>query len=381
MDVIDLTKALVAKRSITPDDAGCQPMLATMLSEAGFEVSHHRFGEVDNLLATHGGASPQTGPHILWIGHTDVVPPGPEDQWSSPPFEPTERGGELVGRGVADMKGSDAAMVVALIDFVERHPDHAGRVSLLITSDEEGPAIDGIRAVVPHLKATGLWPDVCLVGEPSSHAALGDRIRIGRRGSIQAVLRIEGKQGHTAYSLPEDNPAHRAGPLIAALGALEFDDGDEAFDPTRLQISNLQAGTGADNVSPGELVMYFNIRNNPNTPADALKRQIEDLIEAHDPGPWALNWRVSAEPFGPCSGEYLDGVVQAFEATLGQAPKLDTGGGTSDGRFFGPEGVPVIEAGPVNATIHQIDERVALADLKKLPEVFHAMMASILGVR
>ena len=381
MDVIDLTKALVAKRSITPDDAGCQPMLATMLSEAGFEVSHHRFGEVDNLLATHGGASPQTGPHILWIGHTDVVPPGPEDQWSSPPFEPTERGGELVGRGVADMKGSDAAMVVALIDFVERHPDHAGRVSLLITSDEEGPAIDGIRAVVPHLKESGLWPDVCLVGEPSSHAALGDRIRIGRRGSIQAVLRIEGKQGHTAYSLPEDNPAHRAGPLIAALGALEFDDGDEAFDPTRLQISNLQAGTGADNVSPGELVMYFNIRNNPNTPADALKRQIEGLIEAHDPGPWTLHWRVSAEPFGPCSGEYLDGVVQAFEATLGQAPKLDTGGGTSDGRFFGPEGVPVIEAGPVNATIHQIDERVAIDDLKQLPRVFYAMMASILGVR
>jgi succinyl-diaminopimelate desuccinylase len=275
MDVIDLTKALVAKRSITPDDAGCQALLTELLGEAGFEISHHRFGEVDNLLATHVGASAQTGPHILWIGHTDVVPPGPEDQWSSPPFEPTERDGELVGRGVADMKGSDAAMVVALIDFVERHPDHAGRVSVLITSDEEGPAIDGIRAVVPHLKETGLWPDVCLVGEPSSHAALGDRIRIGRRGSIQAVLTIEGKQGHTAYSLAQDNPAHRGGPLIAALGALEFDDGDEAFDPTRLQISNLQAGTGADNVSPGALVMYFNIRNNPNTPADALKTQIE----------------------------------------------------------------------------------------------------------
>ncbi len=380
MDVIDLTKALVAKPSVTPDDAGCQPMLATLLSEAGFEVSHHRFGEVDNLLATHAGEAADGGAHLLWIGHTDVVPPGPEAQWSSPPFEPTERNGELIGRGVVDMKGSDAAMVLALIDFVERHPNHPGRVSLLITSDEEGPAIDGIRAVVPHLKASGLWPDVCLVGEPSSHAALGDRIRIGRRGSIQAVLTIEGKQGHTAYSRPEDNPAHRAGPLIAALGALEFDDGDAAFDPTRLQISNIQAGTGADNVSPGALVLYFNIRNNPNTLADDLKTQIETLIEQHDPGPWRLDWRVSAEPFGPCSGEFLDAVVAAFQSTLGITPQLDTGGGTSDGRFFGPSGVPVIEAGPVNATIHQIDERVAVDDLQKLPGVFYAMMAAILRV-
>ena len=378
VDVIELTKALVAKRSITPEDAGCQDLLVEILEKAGFEVSHHRFGEVDNFLATHAGDVSQPHPHLMWIGHTDVVPSGPESQWSSPPFEPAIVDGFLVGRGVADMKGSDAAMVLALCEFVQAHPNHPGRVSLVITSDEEGPAIDGIRALVPHLKAHGLWPDACLVGEPSSHQILGDQIRIGRRGSIQAVLTIQGKQGHTAYALPEDNPVHRAGSLIAALGALRFDDGDEAFDHTRLQISNIQAGTGADNVSPGELVIHFNIRNNPNSPSEAIHAQIKALIESHDPGPWDLSWRVSAEPFGPCSGPFLDGVVKACESVLGMQPKLDTGGGTSDGRFFGPEGVPVIEVGPVNATIHQIDERVAVADLEKLPGLYRAMMETLL---
>lgn len=246
MDVISLTKELVARRSITPEDAGCQPLLAGILSEAGFDVSHHHFGEVDNLLATHVAETSdgeRPGPHVMWIGHTDVVPSGPESNWTSPPFEPTERDGFLFGRGVADMKGSDAAMVVALCGFVKAHPNHPGRVSLVITSDEEGPAVDGIKALVPYLKDNQLWPDACLVGEPSSQAVLGDQIRIGRRGSIQAVLRIKGKQGHTAYALPEDNPVHRAGPLMAALGALRFDDGDAAFDHSRLQISNIHTGT------------------------------------------------------------------------------------------------------------------------------------------
>ncbi len=378
MDVITLTKALVAKRSITPEDAGCQPMLAKLLEEAGFTVSHHRFGEVDNFIATHVGDPNHAHPHLMWIGHTDVVPSGPEDRWSSPPFEPTIVDGHLVGRGVADMKGSDAAMVLALCDFVKAQPKHPGRVSLVITSDEEGPAVDGIRALVPHLKEQGLWPDACLVGEPSSHRQLGDQIRIGRRGSIQAVLTIQGKQGHTAYALPEDNPVHRAGALIQALGALRFDDADGAFDNTRLQISNIHAGTGADNVSPGELVLHFNIRNNPMSPADQLHTQIKALIESHDPGPWDLSWRVSAEPFGPCRGPFLEGVVGACERVLGISPKLDTGGGTSDGRFFGPHGVPVIEVGPVNATIHQIDERLAVSDLEKLPGLYRAMMEGLL---
>lgn len=381
MDVISLTKELVARRSITPEDAGCQPLLAGILSEAGFDVSHHRFGEVDNLLATHVAETNEgerPWPHVMWIGHTDVVPSGPESNWTSPPFEPTERDGFLFGRGVADMKGSDAAMVVALCGFVKAHPNHPGRVSLVITSDEEGPAVDGIKALVPYLKDNQLWPDACLVGEPSSQAVLGDQIRIGRRGSIQAVLRIKGKQGHTAYALPEDNPVHRAGPLMAALGALRFDDGDAAFDHSRLQISNIHAGTGADNVSPGELVIHFNIRNNPNSPADELKARIESLIEQHDPGPWTLHWRVSAEPFGPCSGEFLDAVVGACAKTLSRTPRLDTGGGTSDGRFFGPEGVPVIEVGPVNATIHQVDEQILLSDLKKLPDLYRAMMEAVL---
>jgi len=368
MNVMDLTKELVSRRSITPEDAGCQELIAQLLSENGFTITHHRFGDVDNLLATHLGQSGvDAHPHLLWIGHTDVVPPGPEEEWSSGPFEPTIVDGFLVGRGVADMKGSVAGMVVALIDFVKAHPDHPGRVSLVITSDEEGPAIDGVRALVPYLEENGLWPDACLVGEPSANQMLGDQIRIGRRGSIQAVLTIKGKQGHTAYALPEDNPVHRAGALIQALGALSFDDADDAFDHTRLQISNIHAGTGADNVSPGQLVMHFNIRNNPNSPEALLKSQIESLIEAHDPGPWTLQWRVSAPPFGPCSGDFLQGVVEASKACLGISPKLDTGGGTSDGRFFGPKGVPVIEIGPVNATIHQIDERVAVADLVDCP--------------
>lgn len=383
MDVITLTKTLIERPSITPHDEGCQPLLAELLTNAGFAVSHHRFGQVDNLLATHVGCpddSTSGSPHLMWIGHTDVVPPGPEAQWTSPPFKAVERGGALYGRGVADMKGSVAAMVVALIDFVKAHPSHPGRVSLALTSDEEGPAIDGIRALVGTLQSESLMPDVCLVGEPSSQAVLGDQIRIGRRGSIQAVCRIFGKQGHTAYALPEDNPVHRGGAFIQALGALRFNDADEAFASTRLQISNIHAGTGADNVSPGELVIHFNIRNNPNSSQAALKAMIEELLMQHDPGPWELDWRVSAEPFGPCQGAYLEAVVAACQHALGRRPRLDTGGGTSDGRFFGPLGIPVIEVGPVNATIHQIDEHVVVEDLVRLPNLYLTINEVVLGL-
>ena len=382
MDVKVLTKELINRRSVTPDDQDCQVILGELLAAAGFEVSHHRFGQVDNLLATHvgqGGHESASRRHMMWIGHTDVVPSGPQELWSSPPFQATERDGALYGRGVADMKGSVAAMVIAAMDFVEAHPDHLGRLSLLITSDEEGPAQDGIRAMVPVLKEQGLWPDFCLVGEPSSQATLGDQIRIGRRGSIQAICRISGKQGHTAYTLAEDNPVHRAGAFIQALGALTFDDADDSFDATRLQISNIWAGTGADNVSPGELVIHFNIRNNPNSSQALLKEQIEALLKANDPGPWTLEWRVSAEPFGPCTGDITDIVVSTCCAVLGHTPKLDTGGGTSDGRFFGPEGVPVIEVGPSNATIHQVDEHLALSDLMRLPTLYQAISEAFLS--
>jgi succinyl-diaminopimelate desuccinylase len=381
MDVVALTKVLIDRPSITPDDQGCQLLLSELLSDAGFDIYHHPSGQVDNLVATHQGSVEQAmadALHVMWIGHTDVVPSGPEGLWSSPPFSATERSGCLYGRGVADMKGSVAAMVLAVIDFVRAHPDHPGRLSLVLTSDEEGPAIDGIRALVPTLKEKGLWPDVCLVGEPSSQERLGDQIRVGRRGSIQAILKISGKQGHTAYTLARDNPVHRAGALIQALGAITFDDGDGAFDATRLQISNIAAGTGADNVSPGELLIRFNIRNNPNSPADQLHSVIEDLVAEHDPGPWTLDWRVSAEPFGPCEGVYVERVADACEQVLGQRPSLDTGGGTSDGRFFGPQGVPVIEVGPCNATIHQVDEHLLIKDLEALPSLYVAITGALL---
>lgn len=333
------------------------------------------FGSVDNLFATHGRGAP----HLLLLGHTDVVPPGPEVRWQSPPFEPVERDGYLYGRGTADMKSSVASFVVALEQFLASHADHPGRISLLLTSDEEGPAQDGVRQVVPVLEARDLRPDGVLVGEPSSSERLGDVIRIGRRGSIQAVLRVHGVQDHTAYADPADNPVHRAGALIAALTALDFDDGDAYFPPTRMQISNVQAGTGADNVTPGQLSVWFNLRYNPNQTADGLHAHIKQLIHAHDPGEHELSWRVSGEPFGPARGPLFEAVMRACRDELGIEPEPNTGGGTSDGRFFGPLGVEIIELGPVNRTIHQVNESIALEDLDRLPAVYLQIIRNILG--
>lgn len=361
-----LTEDLISRASITPEDAGCQALIADRLRSVGMQVDCIDVEDVRNLFAQHG----QGAPHLLLLGHTDVVPPGPRADWTSPPFEPSERDGYLYGRGAADMKSSVAAFVVALEEFLQAHPDHPGTVSLLLTSDEEGPAHFGVRAVVPELEKRGLMPDACLVGEPSSFERLGDNLRIGRRGSIQARLRIRGRQGHTAYAHPADNPVHRAGPLIAELGSLSFEDGDDYFPPTRLQISNIQAGTGADNVTPGELVLMFNIRNNPNSPACLLEERLRDLIESYRPGDWVLDWRVSGEPFGPAGGELTEAVIQACREQLDIEPKLDTGGGTSDGRFFGPLGIPVVELGPVNRSIHQVDEQIRLADLERLPALY-----------
>lgn len=369
-----LTGSLLERASITPDDAGCQPLIAERLAAAGMEVETFRVGEVDNLFAWHG----QSQPHLLLLGHTDVVPTGPESEWSSPPFHPTERDGRLYGRGAADMKASVAAFVVALESYLADRPDHPGRISLLLTSDEEGPARDGVRAVVPVLEERGLLPDACLVGEPSSLERLGDNLRIGRRGSIQATLRIFGRQGHTAYADPVDNPVHRAGPLLAALGELSFDDGDAHFPPTRLQISNVQAGTGADNVTPGELAVWFNIRNNPNASPDALEERMRQLIERHDPGRWQLDWRVSGEAFGPAQGPLPTIVMDVCRQQLGVEATGDTGGGTSDGRFFGPKGIPVVELGPVNRTIHQVNEYIDLADLERLPGVYRHIVQDFL---
>jgi succinyl-diaminopimelate desuccinylase len=368
--VFELARELISRASITPDDAGCQALIGQRLRAAGMQVESVDVGEVKNLFAYHGSGAP----HLMLLGHTDVVPPGPLSNWSSQPFEPQVRDGMLYGRGTADMKSSVAAFVLALEEFLERHHQHPGTVSLLLTSDEEGVAEYGVRAVVPVLEQRGLLPDACLVGEPSSLEHLGDNLRIGRRGSIQARLLIRGRQGHTAYASPEDNPIHRAGKLLAALADLDFDDGDEFFPPTRLQMSNIHAGTGADNVTPGELELMFNIRNNPNTTSQALETRIRDLIEQHRVGDWQLHWRVSGEPFGPASGDLLDAVVEACRQKLDLEPRLDTGGGTSDGRFLGPRGIPVIELGPVNRTIHQVDECIRVADLEKLPGLYQAIV-------
>ncbi|WP_459117386.1 succinyl-diaminopimelate desuccinylase [Wenzhouxiangella psychrophila] len=373
--VLDLARELIARESVTPDDGGCQPLIADRLAAAGMSVESIDVEDVRNLFARHGGGSP----HLMLVGHTDVVPPGPEGNWSSPPFEPEIRNGTLYGRGAADMKSSVAAFVVALEEFLARHPEHEGTISVLLTSDEEGPARHGVRAVVPVLEERALLPDACLVGEPSSRQRLGDVIRIGRRGSIQGRLHVYGRQGHTAYADPLDNPVHRAGPLLAELGRMTFDDGDEYFPPTRLQISNVRAGTGADNVTPGELEVWFNLRNNPNSRSEVLQTQLRELVERFDPGRWELEWRVSGEPFGPATGP-LPGVVQAAcRELLGIEVRPDTGGGTSDGRFFGPRGIPVVELGPVNATIHQIDECIAVEDLALLPVLYRRIIELMLG--
>ena len=372
--VIDLACELIRRPSVTPDDAGCQALLAARLAGAGFDLEHMPSGPVENLLASHGRGRP----HLMLLGHTDVVPPGPEDGWDSLAFEPAIRGGMLYGRGAADMKSSVAAFVVALEQFVGGHPDHPGTVSLLVTSDEEGTAEHGVRTVVPRLQRDGRLPDYVLAGEPSSAERLGDRIRVGRRGSIQARLTIQGVQGHTAYADPSDNPVHRAAPLLTALAAMEFDDGDELFPATGLQISNLRAGTGADNVTPGELEVWFNFRHHPATGAEQLESRVRALIEAHEPGEWKLDWRISGAPFGPATGPLVDAVTGACSARLGIQPQPGTGGGTSDGRFFGPLGIPVVELGPVNRTIHRINECVRVDDLERLPGVYLEIVERLL---
>ncbi|MDT8409848.1 MAG: succinyl-diaminopimelate desuccinylase [Wenzhouxiangellaceae bacterium] len=373
--VAALADELIGRRSVTPDDAGCQALIAQRLVQAGMVVEAMPFGPVSNLFASHG----QGSPHLLLLGHTDVVPPGPEDQWTSPPFVPTRRDGMLFGRGAADMKSAVAAFVVALERLLEGHAEHAGTISLLLTSDEEGPADDGVQRIVPVLESRGLLPDYVLVGEPSSAEQLGDVVRIGRRGSIQARLVIRGQQGHTAYACRAENPVHRAAPVLNALATLEFDDADEAFPATRLQISNIRAGTGAENVTPGEIEILFNIRHNPNSTAEQLETQLRDLIGRQMPGDWSLHCRISGAPFGPANGPLREAVLAAVDQVQGIEAQANTGGGTSDGRFFGPLGIETIELGPVNRSIHRIDEGIACADLERLPELYFAVIERILG--
>ncbi|HEX7034469.1 MAG TPA: succinyl-diaminopimelate desuccinylase [Pseudomonadales bacterium] len=372
--VLELCLALLRRPSVTPDDAGCQALLAERLTAAGFRCRSLPFGRVSNLWATRGSG----GPLFVFAGHTDVVPPGPDAAWSSPPFEPQIRGGYLYGRGAADMKSSLAAMLVATERFLAARPSHPGRIGFLITSDEEGDAVDGTRAVIDALTREGERIDYCVVGEPSSADALGDTIRIGRRGSLNGYLVVQGVQGHVAYPDRADNPIHRLAPALAELAATRWDDGNAHFPPTSWQASNIRAGTGASNVIPGELSLEFNFRYCTEQTAAGLERRVEEVLRRHGLR-YRLRWQLSGEPFlTAAGGELVSAVQQSVREVTGRTPELSTGGGTSDGRFIAPTGAQVVELGPCNATIHKVDERIAVADLAPLAAVYQRLLERLL---
>jgi len=374
-DVLELACDLIRRRSVTPEDAGCLPLIGARLEHAGFRVEHLHYGEVDNLWVTHGS----NGPTLIFLGHTDVVPSGPEAAWQSQPFEPTIRDGRLYGRGAADMKGSVAAMVVALEQFAAAHPDHRGRLGLLLTSDEEGPTnLDGVRRVVEHFRERGERIDWCVVGEPSAKERLGDLIRVGRRGSLSGTLVVRGVQGHVAYPEKALNPIHAFAPALAELAALRWDEGNADFPPTSFQVSNLNAGTGANNVIPGELVALINFRYCTASRADDLRARTEAILHRHRLD-FALDWNLSGEPFlTPPGGVLRETVVAVCRDLCGLDPEQSTGGGTSDGRFIAPLGAEVVELGPVNATIHKVDEWVDVAELERLPDLYRAICERLL---
>lgn len=375
MDVVELTCELIRRESVTPADAGCQRMIADRLLAAGFRVEHLRFGEVDNLWATLGSE----GPTLVFLGHTDVVPTGPAEHWSSPPFEPTlTADGLLRGRGTADMKGSVAAFVLALEDLAARR-DWQGKVGLLLTSDEEGDAIDGVRKVAALFHARSESLDYCLVGEPSSSQQLGDAVRIGRRGSLTCAATILGVQGHVAYPDKAVNPIHRVLPVLAELCARDWD-GEPwpDFPPTSFQIANFTAGTGASNVIPGTALVQFNLRYSPRWDAERLIAAIESAFAAHEVRA-EFRWHRSGEPFHTGEGRLRKAVREVLARELGIRPDENTGGGTSDGRFIAPLGAEVVELGPLNASIHKIDEAVRLDDLRALPSLYAGIARACLA--
>ena len=373
-EVLNLAKELILRTSVTPDDAGCQDLLAQRLRRAGFSCESLRFGAVDNLWATHGSGDPV----LVLLGHTDVVPPGPREAWASDPFVPEVRDGVLYGRGAADMKGSVAAFVVALERFVATHPAHRGTVALLLTSDEEGDAIDGVRRVAETFRERGQRIDWCITGEPSSKQELGDLLRVGRRGTLSATLAVHGVQGHVAYPEKARNPIHLAMPALAELAARKWDDGYETFPPTSLQISNVHAGTGANNVIPGELQALFNLRYNPHWTAARLEPECEAILRAHGLD-YTIAWHRGGEPFHTPEGLLRTAAREVLARFAGSPPEESTGGGTSDARFIAPLGAQCVEIGPVNASIHKVDEHVAVADLEVLPDLYLALLERLLA--
>ncbi len=371
---IDLAMDLIRRRSVTPQDCGCQDLMIERLQALGFVVERLRFGDVDNFWARKG----RVAPLLAFAGHTDVVPTGPAEQWTSDPFTPTIRDGLLYGRGAADMKGSLAAMVTACERFLPKHPDHSGSLAFLITSDEEGPSIDGTVKVIEHLQQRREKIDWCLVGEPSSSAQLGDCIKNGRRGSLSGALTVHGRQGHVAYPHLADNPVHRASAALAELCAIRWDTGNEFFPPTTFQISNLHAGTGAENVIPGDLEVCFNLRYSTATDDQRLRARVHELLDRHGLR-YDLRWRLSGQPFLTARGELVEAVRAAIRTHTGIDTELSTAGGTSDGRFIAPTGAQVVELGPLNASIHQVDECVACDDLDRLSLIYEDVLAHLLA--
>jgi len=365
MDTLTLARELIRRQSVSPADAGCQELIGELLKTAGFTVEALKFGEVDNLWARRGTAAPV----LVFAGHTDVVPAGPREHWQVDPFEAVVEGGTLIGRGAADMKGSLAAMIVACRRFAERYPKIAGSVGLLITSDEEGAADDGTLKVMEALAKRGETFQYCVVGEPSSTAKLGDTVKIGRRGSLSGIMTIRGVQGHVAYPLQVDNPMHALAKFVAAMTREPIDNGNEHFPPTTFQMVNVHCDAGAPNVVPGELKCRFNLRYSNVWTHDQLSARIERLLEELGID-YELRWRVAGKPFLTQPGRLTEAVQKAVQEATGLTPELSTSGGTSDGRFIAPYGIDVVELGPINATIHKVNETVSVADLEALEHIY-----------
>ncbi|NVH47702.1 succinyl-diaminopimelate desuccinylase [Photobacterium damselae] len=372
--VISLAKDLLSRRSVTPEDAGCQGVMIERLRQLGFCIETMVFDDTTNLWARRGTQAPL----FVFAGHTDVVPSGPIEQWHTPPFEPTIKDGMLYGRGAADMKGSLACMIVAIERFIAENPDHQGSLGLLITSDEEGPFINGTTRVVDTLETRNEKIDLCIVGEPSSTLVVGDVVKNGRRGSITGDLTVKGIQGHVAYPHLADNPVHRALPALAELAAKTWDNGNDYFPPTSFQIPNINAGTGASNVVPGECQVQFNFRFSTELTDEAIKAQVHEILDQHQLD-YHLNWTLSGHPFLTEKGTLVDAVVAAIEEVAHITPELSTSGGTSDGRFIARTGAQVIELGPVNATIHKVNECVKIEDLELLTDMYQKVLEKTLA--
>ncbi len=371
---LQLTKDLISRQSVSPADGGCQALMIERLSAVGFNVESLRFGPVDNFWAKRGSGAPV----FCFAGHTDVVPSGPLDEWRSDPFEPVIRDGLLYGRGAADMKSGLAAMLTASEEFIGLYPKHRGTIAFLITSDEEGPSIDGTRRVVEVLRERQESIDWCLVGEPSSENTLGDTIKIGRRGSLSGRLTVHGVQGHIAYPQLADNPVHALAPALAELTARLWDQGNEHFQPTSFQVSNISAGTGAPNVIPGELRARFNLRFSTEQTVDGLKQIVEEILQRHRVK-YSLEWFISGQPFLTVPGTLSQAAARAVQEQLQISPKLTTGGGTSDGRFIAPMGAQVIELGVINESIHKVNECVRVADIDGLQRVYRRTLELLLA--